>query len=106
MAVSSVAMSPLRKPRRRTGSTNRQRPFLKWAGNKFRILDHIHAVLPGGDRLVEPFAGSAALFLNSDFDSYLLSDRNTDLISLYNLLKNDGAEFIEYCAQYFDERNN
>ena len=106
MAVSTVAMSPLRKPRRRTGSTNRQRPFLKWAGNKFRILDHILPVLPAGDRLVEPFAGSAALFLNSDYDSYLLSDRNADLISLYNLLKKDGSEFIDYCGQYFHTRNN
>ncbi|WP_416224235.1 Dam family site-specific DNA-(adenine-N6)-methyltransferase [Thiohalophilus sp.] len=83
-----------------------RRPFLKWAGNKFRILEHIIPMLPEGKRLVEPFAGSAALFLNSDYDRYLLSDRNADLISLYNLLKQEGAEFIDYCAQYFIARNN
>ncbi len=87
-------------------SAGRIRPFLKWAGNKFRILDHIEPLLPSGRRLIEPFAGSGALFLNSEFDQYLLSDRNADLISLYNILKQDGREFIEYCAQYFVPRNN
>ena len=27
------------------------RPFLKWAGNKFRLLDRTLARLPGGERL-------------------------------------------------------
>ncbi|MCL6445117.1 MAG: TonB-dependent receptor [Alicyclobacillus sp.] len=43
------------------------RPFLKWAGNKYRIVDKIKAVLPEGRRLVEPFAGSAAVFMNTDY---------------------------------------
>ena len=30
------------------------RPFLKWAGNKYRILEHIQQHLPAGKRLVEP----------------------------------------------------
>ncbi|WP_134085138.1 Dam family site-specific DNA-(adenine-N6)-methyltransferase [Thiohalophilus thiocyanatoxydans] len=98
-------MAPLRKPPRRPEPA-RQRPFLKWAGNKYRILEHILPMLPEGKRLIEPFAGSAALFLNSDYDHYLLSDRNADLISLYNLLKQDGPAFIDYCAQYFVTRNN
>ncbi len=87
-------------------SAGRIRPFLKWAGNKFRILDHIEPLLPSGQRLIEPFAGSGALFLNSEFEHYLLSDRNADLISLYNILKQDGREFIDYCSQYFINRNN
>lgn len=106
MAVSSAALSNLPAPRHRKTAVSQQRPFLKWAGNKFRILQHIIPMLPAGDRLIEPFAGSAALFLNSNYDQYLLSDRNADLISLYNLLKQGGAEFIDYCAQYFVEQNN
>jgi len=45
-----------------------RRPFLKWAGNKYRVLPHIRLRLPPGKRLVEPFAGSGAVFLNTDYD--------------------------------------
>ena len=43
----------------------RIRPFLKWAGGKFRVLDRILSVLPDGTRLIEPFAGSAAVAVQS-----------------------------------------
>ena len=43
------------------------KPFLKWAGNKYRIIDQICAVLPPGNRLIEPFVGSGAVFLNTDY---------------------------------------
>lgn len=105
MVASSAALAPPAKPRGKAGPA-RQRPFLKWAGNKFRILEHILPMLPGGERLIEPFAGSAALFLNSDYECYVLSDCNADLISLYNLLKQEGPAFIDYCSRYFVPRNN
>ncbi|HEY0720668.1 MAG TPA: DNA adenine methylase, partial [Gammaproteobacteria bacterium] len=41
------------------------RPFLKWAGNKYRLVERIVVDLPEGKRLVEPFVGSGALFLNT-----------------------------------------
>jgi DNA adenine methylase len=85
---------------------NTVRPFLKWAGNKFRVLEHIHSMLPGGNRLVEPFAGSGAVFLNTDFDQYLLADSNADLISLYQILQQQGETFIERCAKLFTARCN
>lgn len=82
------------------------RPFLKWAGNKYRIIDRIQKILPAGKRLIEPFAGSAAVFLNTDYDSYLVTDTNPDLIHLYTILKNDGASFIKQCRRYFAPRYN
>jgi len=82
------------------------RPFLKWAGNKYRILSRIRRRLPEGKRLVEPFAGSGALFLNTDFDSYLLSDSNADLINLYRILQREGEGFIDDCERLFRPRNN
>jgi DNA adenine methylase len=85
---------------------NTVRPFLKWAGNKFRILEHIHSMLPEGERLVEPFAGSGAVFLNTDFDNYLLADSNADLIALYQILQQQGEAFIERCAKLFTARCN
>ena len=83
-----------------------QRPFLKWAGNKYRVLPHIRLRLPPGKRLVEPFAGSGAVFLNTDYDHYLLTDTNPDLILLYNTLKAEGAEFVRYCRRLFQPGNN
>jgi DNA adenine methylase len=83
------------------------RPFLKWAGNKFRIIERVKQQLPAGRRLVEPFTGSGALFLNTDYDEYLLSDANRDLIELYLLLRDEGEAFIEETRRYFhDDYNN
>lgn len=82
------------------------RPFLKWAGNKYRIMQRIRAMLPAGERLVEPFAGSAAVFLNTDYARYLLADSNQDLINLYNIVKTQGADFIASCEKLFKPRSN
>ena len=86
--------------------TKMARPFLKWAGNKYRIMAHIQGMLPEGERLVEPFAGSCAVFLNTDYSSYLLADNNADLISLYQILSQQGEEFIEYCVRLFRDATN
>ena len=82
------------------------RPFLKWAGNKFRLIERIQKSLPPGKRLIEPFAGSAAVFLNTDYENYLVTDTNPDLIHLYNILKDDGEVFIKKCRRYFTPRYN
>lgn len=82
------------------------RPFLKWAGNKYRVLKQIKALLPQGQRLIEPFAGSGALFLNSDYPAYLLCDTNADLMDLYQRLKAEGLVFIRYCKRYFSGKYN
>ena len=83
-----------------------QRPFLKWAGNKYQILSRIVEVLPAGNRLIEPFAGSGAVFLNTDYERYLISDINPDLITLFQTVKDGGEEFMRYAAGYFTPRNN
>lgn len=82
------------------------RPFLKWAGNKYQIVARIKEVLPSGKRLIEPFAGSAAVFLNTEYDSYLISDANHDLITLYQHVQREGDAFIEYARTFFVQENN
>ncbi len=84
----------------------KHRPFLKWAGNKYRVLSHIDEILPQGKRLIEPFAGSAAVFLNSNYSRYIIADNNPDLINLYNYLKKDGIDFIKKCRRMFTIKNN
>jgi len=85
-----------------TLQTNMRSP-LKWAGGKKRVVGEILKVLPikGKKRLVEPFVGGGSVFLNIDFDEYLLIDMNKDLISLFNFIKNKSAQFIADAEVYF-----
>lgn len=82
------------------------RPFLKWPGGKYRLLDKIGNRLPHGRRLIEPFVGSGAVFINMDYSRYLLGDGNEDLIQLFTTLKQGGEDFIEYCAEFFTPEFN
>ena len=82
------------------------RPFLKWAGGKLRIVERIRETLPPGDRLVEPFVGSGAVFMNTDYPEYVLADSNPDLIQLYRILQEGGAGFIAACRALFTAENN
>ncbi|MBI5448472.1 MAG: Dam family site-specific DNA-(adenine-N6)-methyltransferase [Gammaproteobacteria bacterium] len=82
------------------------KPFLKWAGNKYRQAEQIKCRFPQARRLIEPFVGSGALFLNTNYEHYLLNDRNTDLINLYHALKTEGRPFIDYCKCFFTPENN
>lgn len=82
------------------------KPFLKWAGNKYQIIQRIQAILPPGKRLIEPFVGSGAVFLNTDYSNYLLADSNLDLILTYQYLQAEGQVFIDYCAKFFIPENN
>jgi DNA adenine methylase len=95
-----------RSPKTRRIEAPALRPFLKWAGNKYRLVERIKRKLPEGERLIEPFVGSGAVFLNTDFPNYLLSDSNGDLINLYQTLQKEGEAFIEYCRKIFVPRNN
>ncbi|WP_435781703.1 DNA adenine methylase [Providencia hangzhouensis] len=60
--------------------------ILKWAGSKVRIMDQLRPHLPKAKRLVEPFAGSCAVMMNTDYEQYLIADANPDLINLYETL--------------------
>lgn len=82
------------------------RPFLKWAGNKYRLLTPIRDMLPQGKRLIEPFAGSGAVFLNTNYPAYLLADNNPDLINLYQQVQQHGEAFIQVCKRLFTAKNN
>src|SRR5690606_33607777 len=73
------------------------RPFLKWVVGKYRPRHFIRQHLPEGRRLIEPFAGSAAIFLNTEFDRYLIADHNPDLINLSLYVQREGENFIAYC---------
>lgn len=79
---------------------------LKWAGSKVRIIETLKKHLPAGQRLVEPFAGSCAVMMNTDYDEYLIADVNPDLISLYQAIKLDAEQFIQDAKRYFEVGND
>ncbi len=82
------------------------RPFLKWAGGKYGIRQHILANLPKGKRLVEPFAGAGSIFLNSHYSQYLLAEKNRDLVDLFQFIQQEGESFIQDACSYFQPENN
>jgi len=82
------------------------KPFLKWAGGKYKIVDRILSALPKADTMVEPFVGSGAVFLNANYESYLLADTNSDLINLYLEVQKSGDNFIDYALGLFVPENN
>lgn len=81
------------------------KPFLKWAGGKYKIIPKILESIPKGNRLVEPFAGSGAVFLNAGFPENLVADNNLDLINLYQTLQKNGLSFIDFSESFFNNSN-
>lgn len=84
----------------------KSKPFLKWAGGKYRCLQHILRALPKSERLIEPFTGSGAVFINAPFDEFLLGEANADLVILYQMLQKEGNAFINFCERFFRPEHN
>lgn len=82
------------------------RAFLKWAGGKYGLIEQIQERLPEGNKLVEPFVGAGSVFLNTDFDKYLLNDVNPDLIELYKIVKSRPKTFVKDAKTLFVQSNN
>ena len=77
--------------------------ILKWAGNKTAIMSALKKHLPDGPRLVEPFAGSCAVMMATDYPYYLVADINPDLINLYQVIKEDVNSFIHLVERIFSK---
>ena len=84
----------------------KNRAFLKWAGGKYPLLDDIKRHLPQGECLIEPFVGAGSVFLNTDFSRYILADINSDLISLYNIVKARTDEYVQASRELFMPETN
>lgn len=63
-------------------------PILRWAGSKKKLLPLLTAATPPQiNRYVEPFVGSAVLFLRLDAQAAVLGDINADLIDAYQTVR-------------------
>ena len=90
------------------------KPFLKWAGNKFRIINRVMAALePHMDAessYFEPFAGSGAIFLNIPtvvkVRRRAYGDFNPDLVNLFKDARDQNDELVAQVERLFTSANN
>ncbi|AFP85138.1 adenine-specific DNA-methyltransferase [secondary endosymbiont of Ctenarytaina eucalypti] len=79
----------------------KNRAFLKWAGGKYPLIETIRRHLPAGGCLIEPFVGAGSVFLNTEYDYYILADINSDLINIFNIVKERPNDFIRDARALF-----
>ena len=83
-------------------------PFLKWAGGKRSLLQHLLPHVPLRlTNYYEPFLGGGAIFLgicarNTDFIAHL-SDINNELINSYKVVKEAPEELIRVLSKFQTE---
>ena len=80
------------------------KPFLKWAGGKSWLIEHIEPLLPphllsDSFTYVEPFVGSGAMlfwFLDRfpNMEKAIINDLNPDLINVYKVIASNVNELI------------
>jgi DNA adenine methylase len=76
-------------------------PVLKWAGGKRWLAAQYQSIFPTGyDRLVEPFAGSAAVFFSFMPGHAWLNDVNVELINTYQAISNDWESVLKALRQH------
>lgn len=87
-------------------------PVIKWSGSKRSQAEEIISFFPKEiDTYYEPFCGGCSVLrrlLSSDIKvkQYICSDINEDLISLWNLIKENPIEISEYYSKLWNELNN
>ncbi|EKD5379877.1 Dam family site-specific DNA-(adenine-N6)-methyltransferase [Salmonella enterica subsp. enterica serovar Anatum] len=77
------------------------KPPLKWPGGKYKVMPHLRKHLPKGKCLVEPFAGGGSVFMNTDYDRYVLCDSNAALINFYQRLTYNTTALIDRAWSLF-----
>lgn len=75
---------------------SKAKPFLKWAGGKTRLLPALRKFLARHqfNRYYEPFLGGAALFFDVMPKVGFLNDRNPELITCYETVRDHPAELF------------
>ena len=66
------------------------KPFIKWAGGKYRIAEHLNSYRPKNFKsYFEPMVGSGGLFFKNPPKKTYLSDINSKLIDSYKAIKDN-----------------
>lgn len=80
-------------------------PFLRWVGSKRRHRDKLLSLVPDDfTGYVEPFLGSGSMFLGLlPRSGALLSDANTDLINLWQRVRDSPEDVYRHAIQLLAE---
>jgi DNA adenine methylase len=70
-------------------------PPLKWAGGKRWLVNRLADKLPLHHRLIEPFAGSAAMLFRLQPASAIIADCNAELINVYECIRDSPSRLYE-----------
>lgn len=72
------------------------KPVVKWVGGKRQLIKELKKYMPKKfDTYFEPFIGGGALFFNLKLEKSFINDYNTELINLYEVIKNNPEELIK-----------
>lgn len=81
---------------------------MNYAGNKIKHISTLNKYInqSKATRYVEPFCGSASIFLNLEkkFKSYILSDNNANLVSILKTIKE--VEYSDLMKLYTDAKKD
>lgn len=70
-------------------------PFIKWVGGKRQLISNINYLAPKGNyKYYEPFIGGGALFFNLQPKKAVISDYNTELINVYEVIRDNVEDLI------------
>ena len=81
----------------------KNKPFLKWAGGKYKIFSTLNKYFPeNGKKFFEPFVGAGSVALNVHYKECVINDVNHDLILTWKYLKKNKEDFVQSCKKLFD----
>ncbi|EDQ1305368.1 Dam family site-specific DNA-(adenine-N6)-methyltransferase [Salmonella enterica] len=78
---------------------------LKWAGGKREVVPELRKHLPEAKCLIEPFVGGGSVFMNTDYDRYVLCDSNAALMNFYRHMTYNTTALIELAWSFFNGGN-
>lgn len=81
-------------------------PVVKWVGGKRQIIDQIIKYVPKTfSTYYEPFLGGGAVLFELQPKKAIVNDINSELINLYDVIKDNVEELIEDLKQHINEED-
>ena len=74
--------------------------LIKWPGGKAREIKYIENLIPKFERYIEPFFGGGAMYFYLNPENAIINDISSNLITFYELVKDQNLEFAAYLRAY------
>lgn len=78
-------------------------PVVKWVGGKRQLLNEIKKYIPKYTKYYEPFVGGGAVLFHLQPQKAVINDINSELINLYQVIKDNVEELINDLAKHENE---